>query len=419
MVDVRDAQYDFGPYANFAPRSYPKLVWYSPGWMEAGIMIPYNVYKFYGDTRIIENHYESMTRFMDFHIQKSEGKYFYPEHSWTDIGPKGGFGDWLSLTDQNLAHDILASIYLIHVSDLMAQMSEAIGKHDKAAYYRNIYEEGRANFLKHYLDETGRFTINKTAYGAGEGYFEGEKGFTGHTQSAYSSALYFDLLSSPEKEMAGTHLSQLLAEANGKPTSGILGIRQLLPGLAKVGKSDLAYEVLLNKEYPGWGFEIENGATTIWERWNSYTHEKGFNGAMNAKMNSFNHYAFGAVAEYLFSNMAGIDTEDPGYNQFIIRPDIGNRSVKQVRLEYESINGTIVSAWQIAGNEFTLDIEVPVNTTAKVYIPVSDASAITESGKLLSMYSEIGILESGNQETVVLVGSGKYSFSSALASDDK
>lgn len=414
FADVRDAQYDFGPYSTFAPRPYPDLVWYSPGWMEAGVMVPYNTYKFYGDTKIVADHYESMTRFMEYHIEKSKKTdYFYPENSWTEVAPKGGFGDWLSMTDNNLAHDIMASMYYQYALKIMAEMSTAIGKEEKAKYYRNTYETSVAAFIEHYLDDEGKFQIDETAYGDGAGYFEGEKGFTGHTQSAYATALYFDLLPEGLKEKAGKHLVALIEENNYLPSSRILGIRQLLPALSSVGRSDLAYRILLKKDYPSWGFQVKHGATTIWERWNSYTPENGFNGEMNAKMNSFNHYAFGAFSQFLFSDMAGIDTEGAGFKNIIIRPDLGNRSLSNVRGEYGSINGKIVSSWAIRESAFTLEVEIPVNTRAKIYVPSNEENMVTEDGKVIDS-EQIKFIGQDGAYKVYEVGSGTYRFESGI-----
>ncbi|MGB6151545.1 MAG: family 78 glycoside hydrolase catalytic domain [Pricia sp.] len=417
FADVRDAQYDFGPYSTFAPRPYPELVWYSPGWMEAGVMVPYNTYKFYGDTKIIEDHYASMVRFMKYHIEKSaKTDYFYPENSWPEIGPKGGFGDWLSMTDKNLAHDIMASMYFQYALKIMAEMSEALGENEKAERFRNIYETSTANFIAHYLDEDGKFKIDEIVYGDGEGYFEGEKGFTGHTQSAYATAIYFDLLPADLKEMAGKHLVQLIKENDYLPSSGILGIRQVLPALASIDRSDLAYRILLNKEYPSWGFQIEYGATTIWERWNSYTPKDGFNGEMNAKMNSFNHYAFGAFSQYLFHGMAGIDTEGAGFRNIVIRPDLGNGSLTDLTANYGSINGNIKSSWSVKDSMFLMEVEVPVNTVAKVYVPSKPKTVIKESGEVFDEKSIQTVGRDGDYE-ILKVGSGKYSFTSQISND--
>lgn len=351
-----------------------------------------------------------MTKFMDYHIKKTEGRYFYPENSWTEINPKGGFGDWLSLTDKNLAHDLMASIYFANAVNLMAEMSSAIGEKDKAQYYQKIFVEATQAIKEHYLSGEGKFGINEEAYGDGKGYFEGEKGFTGHTQSAYASALYFDVLKASEHEGVVNNLANLVEQADGKPTSGILGIRQLLPGLAKAGLSDLAYQILLNKDYPGWGFEIENGATTIWERWNSYTHEKGFNGPMNAKMNSFNHYAFGAVSEFLFSNMAGIQPQTAGFNQILIQPDFGDKSIGELSASYSSINGLISSSWSLNGNKVSLDVQVPVNTRANVVVPADDIDLILEGGKPISNLEGVKVDYTTDDNTIINIGSGHYNF---------
>ncbi|SOE23194.1 alpha-L-rhamnosidase [Spirosomataceae bacterium TFI 002] len=413
FADIRDAQYDFGAYAVFAPQPYPKLVWYSPGWMEAGVMVPYNTYKFYGDTKLVEDHYESMTRFMDYHIEKSKQRKFYAENSWTEINPKGGFGDWLSMTDKHLAHDIMASMYYQYALKIMAEMSAAIGNQEKADYYQGTYKTSVAAFIEHYIDESGKFKIDETIYGDGKGYFEGEKGFTGHTQSAYATAIYFDILPAELKEKAGKHLVNLLAENNNLPSSGILGIRQLLPALSSIGRSDLAYEILLKKDYPSWGFQIKNGATTIWERWNSYTPEKGYNGEMNAEMNSFNHYAFGAFSQFLFSDIAGIDTEGAGFNNIIIKPRLGNKSLTSARGEYGSINGKIASSWSIKDDAFLLEVEIPVNTKANVFVLSKEDSKVMEGGKAIDSVLIKFVKQEGDYK-VYEIGSGSYSFESEI-----
>ncbi|MBC3757281.1 family 78 glycoside hydrolase catalytic domain [Hyunsoonleella sp. SJ7] len=413
FADVRDAQYDNGLYAVFAPRPYPKLVWFSPGWMEAGVMVPYNTYKFYNDTKVIENHYESMTRFMDYHIEKSKVDKFYPEHSWPEARPEGGFGDWLSMTEKHLSHDILASMHYQYALKIMSEMSGAIGKQEKADYYKALYNESVSAFIKHYIDEDGKFQIDEAVYGEAKGYFEGERGFTGHTQSAYATAIYFDLLPPELKEKAGKHLVDLLAENNNLPSSGILGIRQLLPALSSIGRSDLAYEILLKKDYPSWGFQVKNGATTIWERWNSYTPEDGFNGEMNAKMNSFNHYAFGAFSQFLFSDIAGINTKGAGFNDIVIKPKLGNMTLTDVNAKYASINGDIVSSWSIDGSNFNLKVEIPVNTKASVYIPSKEGSVVSESGSEIDSKLIKFVKQEGDYK-VYEIGSGSYKFQSEI-----
>lgn len=414
FVDLRDAQYEFGPYANFAPQPYPELVWYSPGWMEAGVMVPYNTYKFYGDTKMIADHYESMRRFMDYHIEKSsEAGYFYPENSWTEIGPKGGFGDWLSMTDKNLAHDLMASMYFQTALRMMAEMSAALDKPEEEAYYQKVFDISISNFMEHYMNEDGIFKIDESAYGDGEGYFEGFKGFTGHTQSAYATAIYFDLLPDEQEKKAGRHLTDLLVKNDTLPTSGILGIRQLLPALSKIGRSDLAYQILLNKAYPGWGFQVKHGATTIWERWNSYTPKDGFNGEMNTKMNSFNHYAFGAFSQFLFEQVGGIRAEGVGFDSIVIRPELGDGSLKSAAVRYASLNGEIGSTWKLEGPSLLIEIDIPFNTTAEVYVPTKAGGKVSETtgASIEKTFSQnIG----DTKYEVYKVGSGHYEFESQI-----
>ena len=199
----------------------------------------------------------------------------------------------------------------------------------------------------------------------------------------------------------------------GLPSSGILGIRQLLPALSSVGRSDVAYDILLKKDYPSWGFQVKHGATTVWERWNSWTPDEGFNGEMNAKMNSFNHYAFGAYGQYLFSNMAGIDFEGAGFKNIIIKPELGNGALTNVRGEYISVNGKITSSWKVEGSEYLLDVEIPVNTRARVYVLSKEGSSIEEGGRGIDGKSILSHGREGDYE-VLEVGSGTYSFRSQI-----
>ena len=387
LVDVRDAQYDFGAYANFAPRPYPDLVWYSPGWMEAGILVPYHDYLFYGDTSLIGAHYASMERYFDFQIAKSEPYgYFFPEHAGADLNPSGGFGDWLALTPRHISPDLMASLYFAYSLRAMAEMSEALGRRDRARYYQDIYERSVRAFVHHYVAPDGRFTIDTSAYGDGSGYFEGERGFTGHTQAGYATAIYFGVLPDSLNALAGKHLADLVIAADTLPTSGILGIRQLLPALARVGRDDLATAMLLRRDYPGWGFQIANGATTVWERWNSYTREHGFNGEMNTTMNSFNHYAFGAVGQFLYGQLAGIEPATPGFAAVDFRPHVGNRAIREVSAAYQSVHGRIAASWVIEDNRFHLEVTLPEGTTGRVFLPAAIETGTTRQAG----YREVG-----------------------------
>jgi alpha-L-rhamnosidase len=209
--------------------------------------------------------------------------------------------------------------------------------------------------------------------------------------------------------MAGRYLEELIMENDGKLATGFLGAKPLLPALSITGNTKLAYDLFLSTEYPSWGFEVVNGATTIWERWNSYTHENGFGGEQNAQMNSFNHYAFGAVCEWMFNNAAGINSTSPAYRSIIIKPEPDPR-LKHLRAEYNSISGKIVSAWRFEEDGMSMEVGIPVNVTAKIFIPAESENSVSEGGKKLSEVEALSILKSEDGYIVVEAGSGDYNF---------
>ena len=193
-----------------------------------------------------------------------------------------------------------------------------------------------------------------------------------NTQTAQALALFADLVPKSKREATGRHLAKMIADNGNHMSTGFLGTRPLLPVLSASGQHDLATFLLQSREFPSWGYEISNGATTIWERWDSYTKEDAF-GRHNAAMNSFSHYAFGAVCEWMFHTLAGIQSDGPGYEKIIIHPHppaAGSNAMHQpidwVRASYESIRGTIRSDWKVEGDEFHLQVTVPANTTATV-----------------------------------------------------
>lgn len=181
----------------------------------------------------------------------------------------------------------------------MAEMAEAIGKKKQAAQYRDLVARIKAAFNRKYVKPDGSISVD--------------------TQTAYALALYMDLLPENLRTAAGARLAKKIEDNDGRMSTGFLGTRPLLPVLSATGQSDLAVRLLQSRKYPSWGYEVEQGATTIWERWNSYTKDKGFGGPQNAEMNSFAHYSFGAVCEWMFSRLAGIQTDGPGYKHIIIK----------------------------------------------------------------------------------------------------
>ena len=406
VTDLNDGQFESGAYPLYAPTpNLRKSDTFSPGWMEAGIICPYQVYRAYGDTRMIQQGWGPMTKFMDFLEMRSKGNYVFEETTFKELSPKGGFGDWLSF-GKKTPPDMLATFYFAYCADLMAEMAKAIGNSADAARFANMGVKVREGIKKHYTNAQGEFITDAAAYGDGKGYVDGELGFTGATQTAYANAIYMQLLESDKMQFAGNELKRLLAANDNKLATGFLGAKPLLPALSATGNSDLAYKMFLSKEFPSWGFEVEQGSTTIWERWDSYTKEDGFK--YNAAMNSFSHYAFGAVCEWMFGNAAGIKAATAGYSSLIIRPEIcpdgmGKDGINELKANYHAINGNIVSNWKKNGSSLEMEVEVPVNTTADIYIPSTEASKISLNNKALTQKASYD-----DGYTVVQVGSGKY-----------
>lgn len=410
LVDLNDAQRADNTYPLYAPAPNVRITdTYSPGWSEAGIVCPYTIYKTYGDTRMIRQFWPNMVAYLKFMEEKSKGEYVYKERSFEDISPKGGYGDWLSV-GKKTPPDLLASIYFAYCASLMQEMALAIDEKEDAEYFGTVFMKAKQAFATHYTDGTGRFRTDAAAYGNGEGYIDGELGFDGHTQTAYANAIYMKILTPEMENIAGSYIKELIAGNGGKLSTGFLGVKPLLPSLSATGHSDEAYKLLLSEEYPSWGFEVVNGANTIWERWNSYIKGEGFTN--NAGMNSFNHYAFGSVNEWMFGNMAGIKVGQAGYRTFTIKPEIAKEGINYTKATYHSINGEIVSSWKKEGTQITLQISVPVNTIANVFIPATGQEKVLENGRSIENNPDLKIKGFSDGYLNLEIGSGIYQFAS-------
>ena len=292
LDDVEEAQRSFGAYPDYAPypmaHGEPRKT-FGTAWMDAGIICPWTIYQVYGDRRMIERHYESMGRFMEFRMAASPGLW------GCRSGTRGATGwRW-----GNHAGRVCRCLLL----RLHGEPDGRDGGRDRARGGRGelpgtVRGDSKA-FAKQYLVADGRLTVD--------------------TQTAYALALFVGLLPEVSEGPAAARLAEKIDANGGRMATGFLGTRPLLPVLSAHGHHDLALRLLQSREFPSWGYEIVNGATTVWERWDSYTKEDAF-GRHNAAMNSFSHYAFGAVCEWLFQGLAGIDTDGPGYRKIWIRP---------------------------------------------------------------------------------------------------
>jgi alpha-L-rhamnosidase len=393
LREVEEAQLPGGPYPDYCPWPFQHGKAFATAWTDAGIICPWTIWKVYGDTRIIERHYASMTRFMDW--RKSAAKDFLGvEH------PEGNkWGDWLN-QNETTPLDYIDTVYFAYTAKLMADLARAMGRESDAEGYRQLARNIQAAFARKYLKPDGTLSVD--------------------TQTAYALALSVDLIPAELRLQAGARLAQKIAGGGFRMATGFLGTRPLLPALSGAGQHDLAVRLLQSRKFPSWGFEVENGATTIWERWDSYTREDGF-GKHNAAMNSYAHYSFGAVCEWMFGVLAGIDTDGEGFRRIIIRPrppkagsNPDQQPIDWVRARYVSPRGPIRSAWKVEADRFELAVSLPPNTCATVHVPAVAPETVTEGGKALGRAAGVKFARMENGHAVLEVGSGRYRFNSRI-----
>ena len=384
LADLRDGQRWYGAYPTFVPKPFSRVFEYSPAWMDAGVIIPYYLFRHYGDTRLLRTQWDSMRRFMAFQKDAAGADFLRP-------GAGQNYGDWLAVGRQT-GKDFLAAAYFGYDAKLMAEMARALGDEEAAAEYEALFRSIKSAFARAYIGADG-----KTA---------------DDTQTSYAVALAMDLYPEHLKEAGAARLAELVAENDGKLATGFLGVRHLLPVLSEFGYDDLAYGLLTETGYPSWGYEVVNGATSIWERWNSYTVEDGF---LAAKMNSFSHYAFGSVAEWMFAEMGGIQPAEAGFKSFRIQPRIAAAPFDGVETTYDSIRGRIRSYWQKQGDHVRLQVTVPANTRAEVFVPAKDRRAVREGGLPATRAEGVKFRKMSGAYAVFEVGSGDYAFVSEAA----
>ncbi|MFC1848569.1 family 78 glycoside hydrolase catalytic domain [candidate division CSSED10-310 bacterium] len=377
LVDLVDAQGEDGNFPDVAPR----IVATGGGTAacgDAGIICPWTMYQVYGDTHLVEKHYGAMQKWIEF----------LTGHSEHLLRPATGYGDWLSIA-ADTPKDVVATAYFAYSTRLLSKMAEAIGQKQDAQDYELLFQNIKAAFVSQYITADARIK--------------------GDTQTGYVLALYFDLLPENKRLAAVNHLIEKIKAKNWHLSTGFIGSKYLLSVLTDAGHLDVAYRLLNNDTFPSWGYCVKQGATTIWERWDGLTN-KGF---QSPEMNSFNHFAFGAVASWMFSTIIGIDTDGPGFRKIIIHPQPGGGLIF-ARGTYNSINGQVISDWKITGQKFHLNVTIPANTTATIYLPSQRADSVTESGIPAQRVQAIRFIRWEKNTAVFQVSSGKYQFLSLL-----
>jgi alpha-L-rhamnosidase len=352
LRDVRDSQTEDGRFPDMAPNPMGSENGFSgaPAWADAGAILPWRMYQNYADERILAEHFDAARRWVDF-VHRHNQNLLWEQRRGND------YNDWLNAdtlihagwpkSGGAVPNAVFATAFSAHSADLVGRMASILGRKAEAAQYNGLFEAIRKAFLRAYVGPDGRIE--------------------GDTQAGYALALDFDLLPPDLRSKAAQHMVAAFQRYDGHLSTGIQTTQRLMAQLSLQGYPQEAWRLLDLRTFPSWGFMLENGATTIWERWDGYVKGRGF---QNPGMNSFNHWAFGAVGEWMWRNVIGINPDDraPGFKHFVIRPIPGS-GLTWAKGTYHSIRGKIRCEWRIEHGEFELRIAVPPNTDATVYLP--------------------------------------------------
>lgn len=380
-----DSQREDGALGDVAP--HISIVGFgNTGWGDAGPVCNWQMYRLYGDTRVVRRHYPALKRFMDFLAKTSK------DH----VRGTGAYGDWLRLAGPQHS-DAIGTAYYFYAARLMTELATAIGESADAEQYRALAEKIRAAFVAGFIKEDGRIIDSK-----------GETG-----QTFYALAFGLDLVPAERRAATAAQFAAEIEKQKGHLATGFLGTPFVLFALQKAGHTDLAYRMVLNEDYPSWLLQVKLGSTTMWERWDGWLPDKGF---QDPGMNSFNHYWLGCVGEWLQCAVAGIDADAPGFSRIIIRPtlDPSGRGFSHARGSYDSIRGRIASGWELKDGALRLDVEIPANVTATVFVPAKDAAAVREGGQPADRAKGLKFLRFEDGRAVFEAGSGRYAFESRI-----
>lgn len=380
LVDLDDAQRADGQFPRVAPTVVTEPDG-GPAWADAGVICPWTIYEVYGDRRELERHFDAMKRFIEFCRQRSTPELLPPTKYHC-------YGDWLSIK-ADTPKDVIYTAYFAYSTCLAARAAEVLGKAGEAETFQRLFQDIRAAFRRAYVSADGRIK--------------------GDTQACYVLALAFDLIQGEQAKLAAQHLVADIEQRGWHLSTGFIGTKDLMLVLSKIGRPDVAYRLLLNDTFPSWGFSIKQGATSIWERWDGWTPERGF---QDAGMNSFAHYSFGAVYQWMVENIGGIRSAAPAYKEILIAPQFTDK-LNSAAVCYRSIRGLIATDWQQREGQIRFNLTLPANTTAQVLLPARSAADIAESGRALDRAPSVRFLRMEGPNAVLSVGSGRYEFTVA------
>ena len=413
LMAMRDIQAENGRFTDVAPvgGGFGGTLWGS-----AGIVIPWELYQQYGDLEVLSVHYEAMKDYVEFLNSKID-----PE---TGILNEFGLGDWLSPEGYKNEDTMLWTVYHLRDLEILAQTAELLNKSADAETFKKQYQERKSFLNNKYIDAVTGKTLHlgnqSTRFGPPlpEDMYKKAGDFV-DTQASYAIPLHFDVIDAKNKEKAVDNLVATVERTNmdelgvERPAyslmTGFIGTASLTNALSENGKDELAYKLLQQTLYPSWLYSVKNGATTIWERLNSYTVEDGFGG--NNSMNSFNHYSFGAIAAWMYNYSLGIqrDNAQPGFKHFVLKPiPDPTKEMKFAKGYYDSMYGRIKSEWKWANEGWEYSVSIPANTSASLHFKTNSVKNLAVNGTKVKKAKGVELVSEGNGEVQLEMLSGSY-----------
>jgi len=394
IQDMDDAQHPSGAVPSVAPSTKAFQGQGEsnggPAWSDAMVICPWTMYLCYGDKQLLETHYDALVRYVDFLESRP-----LDVDLWTKAGAwlLEGYGDWLALDGGEgrigaTPKDLIATAFVAHSSRLMSRVAAVLGKVEAADRYERLFQKVRDIFIARYVTPQGLVVSQ--------------------TQTAYVLALHFDLLPEHLRPVAASALVHDIEKRDYHLSTGFVGSPYLPHVLTKARRADVAYALLNQQTWPAWLYPVTQGATTIWERWDGWTHDRGF---QDPGMNSFNHYAYGSIGAWIYTAVAGIDVdpEQPGYKHIVLRPHPGG-GLTSAEASYDSLYGRIVSDWRVEDGVLDWRITIPPNTTATVYVPAAEDAVITEGEVPADDAPGVTLVRREGQAGVYAIQSGNYRF---------
>lgn len=393
MQDVRDAQADDGRYADIAPHPYGKNKHFTgvPAWGDVGVFLPWEAYVNYDDRRLLERHLDSAKRWVDWVLATN------PDLVWRK-GRHNDYNDWLNgdtlihegwpRKGGSVPNDIFATAFFARSTRIVSDMAAALGKSDDAKKYLDVSNRIRAVFARDFVGPDGAMP--------------------GDTQAGYALALNFDLAPAELRPKLVDRLLAGIKAYDNHLSTGFHSSHRAMLELTSSGHAEVAYALVNDTRFPSWGYSIQNGATTIWERWDGYVKGRGF---QDPGMNSLNHWALGSVGEWMTRVILGInpDPAAPGYAHFVLRPVPGG-GLTFARGSYQSVRGLIESHWRDEPSGTTYLVVVPANTTATFAVRAPSLEAVSEGGKAAATAAGVHQPRWEAGEFIAELGSGRYEF---------